>query len=115
MQLVTLIILICSSFAANYDSAKAQTATPEDQVSFSLLGQDEISLQGPVDSKSFSFRLPADWEMLAGGQLHLEYSAFFLKLKPQKIRVRKIAVVRKRQVAVLVIHFKRLNIVTLVR
>ena len=46
-------------------------------VTFTLLGQKEISLQGPLDVQSFSFNLPADWELQDGGQLHINYNTFF--------------------------------------
>lgn len=72
-----LMILVFSGFAASFDPANAQSTTSEDQVSFSLLGQRDISLQGPLDSRSFSFRIPADWKLSNDGQLHLDYSAFF--------------------------------------
>jgi len=43
-------------------------------VSFTMLGQTDVVLRGPLDVQSFSFNIPADWQLIEGSQLHLDYS-----------------------------------------
>lgn len=76
IRLVVFVSLTCNVLFINHGSVFAQTDTGN-IVTFTTLGQKEIGLQGPLDVQSFSFHVPADWEFLAGGQLHLDFSTFF--------------------------------------
>src|SRR6266540_6700525 len=76
IRFVMFIILVCSTLIASAQPALAQT-TPEEMVNFSLLSQTEIGLQGPLDTRSFRFNLPATWQLLEGGQLHLDFDVSF--------------------------------------
>lgn len=76
IKIVMFVVLMTSIIGADYGYVSAQ-GNAENVVNFSVLGQTEIGLQGPFDMKSFSFRVPADWEFLEGGQLHLDFSTFF--------------------------------------
>ena len=57
-------------------TAVATTSTPSSTVSFAMLGQTDVVMQGPLDIQSFSFNIPADWQLADGAQLHLNYSIF---------------------------------------
>src|SRR5215207_626984 len=76
IQFIMCISLGCSTLLANVHPAFAQNAA-EERVDFSLLSQSEIGLQGPLDTRSFRFNLPATWELLEGGQLHLNFDVSF--------------------------------------
>ena len=46
-------------------------------VTFTMLGQNETQLIGPLDSTSFLFALPADWKLTAGAELNLALAVSF--------------------------------------
>ncbi len=52
------------------------TAVTGDKVEFSLLGFTSRTLQGPIDSSSLFFSIPADWELLEGASLQLDMTVF---------------------------------------
>lgn len=74
-QVVTFILLVCSILGLSIYPAQAQSE--EDNISFALLSQDEISLQGPSDIASFTFNLPATWEVKDGARLYLSFNTTF--------------------------------------
>src|SRR5215207_3302842 len=76
LRFIMFMTLACSNLIANVHPALAQKAA-EERVGFSLLSQSEIGLQGPLDTRSFRFNLPATWELLEGGQLHLNFDVSF--------------------------------------
>ena len=54
-------VLIASLFSENFSIAHAQAAVPNDAITFASLGQQDVVLTGPLDSKGLDFNLPADW------------------------------------------------------
>lgn len=67
--------ILCSLLALSARPAAAQV-DEKDVVRFSALGEKEILLDGPIDSTSIDFYLPAHWQLLAGGTVHLNMRAF---------------------------------------
>ncbi|MBI3739648.1 MAG: cellulose biosynthesis cyclic di-GMP-binding regulatory protein BcsB [Chloroflexi bacterium] len=76
VRMALFILIVTGLLAGNFQPGLAQQAVG-DIVSFSQLSQKEIVLQGPLDIQSFAFNLPADWEIIDGSQLHVNYNAFF--------------------------------------
>lgn len=64
------------TLAPTLQQPAVQPADP-DFVSLDMIGQGEIQLIGPLDSNSFSFALPADWQLKAGAQLDLLIAVSF--------------------------------------
>lgn len=69
--------------------AYAQTPTPtpkpnqiEDKITFTLLGQTQIALTGPVSQSDMDISLPAGWEIQEGSELHLNLSALLAGSQP---------------------------------
>lgn len=75
LRVATFILLLFSVLAMNIQPAQAQS--DEDNVTFALMGEDEISLQGPSDIKSFTYNLPATWEIKDGARLYLKFNTTF--------------------------------------
>lgn len=76
VRMTLFILMTASLLAGNFQPGLAQQPAG-DIVSFSQLTQREVTLQGPLDIQSFAFNLPADWEILDGSQLRVNYNAFF--------------------------------------
>jgi hypothetical protein len=67
-----MIFVICSMLAFSAPiSVSAQDEIVSDQFTFLQVGQNDISLTGPHESRTFSFGLPADWKLDGGGELEL--------------------------------------------
>lgn len=80
MNKTLLRILLCAALmgallAQTVPLARAQTAQGE-VVRFSDLDQKEILLDGPIDSASIDFYLPAHWKVQPGGIVHLNMRVF---------------------------------------
>ena len=75
LRMTIYILLLSSILAMNIHPAQAEKE--EDNVTFVMMGEDEISLQGPSDIKSFTFNLPATWEIEDGAQLYLSFNTTF--------------------------------------
>jgi len=73
-----LIIVICSILMFSIPKPVfAQDEVNSDRFTFLELGQTEISLTGPYDSRTIYFGLPADWKLEGGGELELLMTASF--------------------------------------
>ena len=69
--LISLLILGVAPVAAETDDGALS-------LSFADLGLDEFTvLEGPYQTHSFQFQLPADWQLDDGAMLNLDVSAFF--------------------------------------
>ncbi len=76
LSMCSLFIIAVLLFAAA--PASAQTDEGSLTLSFADLGLDEFTvLQGPYQSHSLQFRLPADWDLEDGAQFKLDFTSFF--------------------------------------
>lgn len=98
-SIICISVLVASIFTSMPAQAQAPTSTPTPAptpvtafsdpniVTFSQLQQDEIQLNGPFDSTSFSFALPSDWQLTAGTTLNLSLSVSFSTAQSQSTPV----------------------------
>jgi len=64
--------------AATISNTHAQTAANDGVVTLADLGKTEISLNGPFDTSTISFGLPADWKFTGDAQMNLNISTTFI-------------------------------------
>ncbi|HLO33522.1 MAG TPA: cellulose biosynthesis cyclic di-GMP-binding regulatory protein BcsB, partial [Anaerolineales bacterium] len=76
IHIILLATLIAGMALTNISSASAQGIIPENTVSFAQLKVSDITLKGPLGADSIRFSLPADWQMTAGAELHLNFQVF---------------------------------------
>jgi len=78
LKKILIVLVVCSVLALQAPiSVFAQDEVTSDRFTFLELGQNEISLRGPHDSRTFSFGLPADWRLDGGGELELLMTVSF--------------------------------------
>jgi len=76
LRKILMIFVVCSILAFPAP-VSAQEEVVSDQFTFLELGQSEMSLRGPRDSRTFTFGLPADWKLNGGGELELLMTVSF--------------------------------------
>ena len=58
-----------------------EAANPADSIEFNRLGvQQDVFLQGPLDSTTLRFSLPVEWQLKEGAQLQLEFASYLSNL-----------------------------------
>ena len=78
LKKILMLLMVCSVLAVATPAAVfAQEEITSDRFTFLQLGQPEIALAGPHDSRSLTFGLPADWKLDGGGELELLMTVSF--------------------------------------
>jgi len=78
LKKILMLLMVCSILMVAVPTAVfAQEEVTSDRFTFLQLGQPDIALAGPHDSRSLTFGLPADWKLDGGGELELLMTVSF--------------------------------------